>query len=104
MAGVLLFLSLAVPPLTPHPTPPPPHTPHPTPPHTPPLTAGPTLDSVFLVFEYCPHDMGRLVDAMRQPFHESEVKCLMQQVGALQGAAGGRGGSKSVMVLEVLGH
>lgn len=43
--------------------------------------AGPRLDSVFLVFEYCPHDMGKLVDSLPKPFHESEVKCLMQQVG-----------------------
>lgn len=38
------------------------------------------MDSVFLVFEYCPHDMGKLVDSLPKPFHESEVKCLMQQV------------------------
>ena len=44
--------------------------------------AGPKLDSVFLVFEYCPHDMGKLVDSLAKPFHESEVKCLMQQVGS----------------------
>ncbi len=44
-------------------------------------SAGPRLDSVFLVFEYCPHDMGKLVDSLPKPFHESEVKCLMQQVG-----------------------
>ena len=46
-----------------------------------PLSTGPKLDSVFLVFEYCPHDMGKLVDSLTKPFHESEVKCLMQQVG-----------------------
>lgn len=33
------------------------------------------------MFEYCPHDMGKLVDSMPKPFHESEVKCLLQQVG-----------------------
>ena len=37
--------------------------------------------SVFLVFEYCAHDLGRLLDTMRKPFNEPEVKCLMQQVG-----------------------
>ena len=52
------------------------------PPH-PPTPAGPKLDSVFLVFEYCPHDMGKLVDSLSKPFHESEVKGLMQQVGML---------------------
>lgn len=40
------------------------------------------MDAVFLVFEYCPHDLGRLIDSLPKPFHESEVKCLMQQVGA----------------------
>jgi hypothetical protein len=47
---------------------------------------------VFLVFEYCPHDMGKLVDSMPQPFHESEVKCLMTQVGVVGARVGwGRG-------------
>ena len=36
--------------------------------------------SIFLVFEYCTHDLGRLVDAMPRPFSPSEVKCLMLQV------------------------
>ncbi|KAL4422316.1 hypothetical protein ABPG75_008513 [Micractinium tetrahymenae] len=44
------------------------------------VVTGPRLDSVFLVFEYCPHDMGKLVDSLPKPFHESEVKCLMQQL------------------------
>ena len=53
---------------------------HPTCSPRPHNTAGPRLDSVFLVFEYCPHDMGKLVDSLPKPFHESEVKCLLQQV------------------------
>ena len=36
--------------------------------------------SIFLVFEYCTHDLGRLVHAMPRPFSPSEVKCLMLQV------------------------
>ena len=36
--------------------------------------------SVFLVFEYVEHDMGRLLDSMKAPFRESEVKCLLLQV------------------------
>ncbi|EFN52944.1 hypothetical protein CHLNCDRAFT_32311, partial [Chlorella variabilis] len=44
------------------------------------VVTGPRLDSVFLVFEYCPHDMGKLVDSLPKPFHESEVKCLLQQL------------------------
>ena len=68
-----------------------------------PSAAGPKLDSVFLVFEYCPHDMGRLVDAMRQPFHESEVKCLMQQVcGGGQCALGVAGGGRGSEVQRLM--
>lgn len=44
------------------------------------VVTGSKLDSVFLVFEYCEHDLGRLVDTMPHPFHESEVKCLMRQL------------------------
>ena len=36
--------------------------------------------SIFLVFEYCTHDLGQLVDAMPRHFSPSEVKCLMLQV------------------------
>lgn len=37
------------------------------------------LCSIFLVFEYCAHDLARLVDSMPRPFSHSEVKCLMLQ-------------------------
>ena len=37
-------------------------------------------DSVFLVFEYCEHDMAVLLDSMPRPFSESEVKCIMVQL------------------------
>lgn len=33
-----------------------------------------------MVFEYCEHDLGRLLDTMPRPFTEGEVKCLMKQV------------------------
>ena len=33
-----------------------------------------------MVFEYCDHDLGRLLDTMARPFSEAEVKCLMKQV------------------------
>ena len=36
--------------------------------------------SLFLVFEFCEHDMGRLVDDLKSPFSLSEVKCLAKQV------------------------
>eukprot|EP00891_Asterochloris_glomerata_P008776 jgi/Astpho2/8776/fgenesh1_pm.00128_%23_15_t len=44
------------------------------------VVTGSKLDSVFLVFEYCAHDLGRLLDTMRKPFSEPEVKCLMLQL------------------------
>ncbi|DBA72217.1 TPA: hypothetical protein ACH3X2_010612 [Trebouxia sp. C0005] len=44
------------------------------------VVTGSKLDSVFLVFEYCAHDLGRLLDTMPRRFHESEVKCLLKQL------------------------
>jgi serine/threonine protein kinase len=32
------------------------------------------------VFEYCEHDMARLMDLKRAPFTEAEVKCLVRQL------------------------
>ena len=32
-----------------------------------------------MVFEYCAHDLSRLLDTMSTPFTEAEVKCLMKQ-------------------------
>ena len=36
-------------------------------------------ENVFLVFEYCEHDVGRLIDHMHTTFTTSEVKSLMTQ-------------------------
>ena len=47
------------------------------------VVTGSKLDSVFIVFEYCAHDLGRLVDSMPQPFTEPQVKCIMKQVRVL---------------------
>ncbi|GLI62072.1 hypothetical protein VaNZ11_004630, partial [Volvox africanus] len=49
------------------------------------VVTGSQADSVFLVFEYCDHDLGRLLDSMsggsgRRSFSMSEVKCLMRQL------------------------
>lgn len=49
------------------------------------VVTGSQPDSVFLVFEYCEHDLGRLLDIMQTPFSMSEVKCLLRQL--LQGVA-----------------
>lgn len=44
------------------------------------VVTGSKPDSIFLVFEYCSHDLGKLIDMMPRPFSQSEVKCLMLQV------------------------
>lgn len=36
--------------------------------------------SVFLVFEYCEHDVGALLDLMERPFSQAEVKSLVLQL------------------------
>ena len=39
---------------------------------------------IFLVFEYCEHDVGKLMQTMRKPFEVSEVKTLtIQLLGAV---------------------
>ena len=38
------------------------------------------LCSVFLVFEYCAHDLARLLDVGGARFQAGEVKCLLQQL------------------------
>lgn len=38
--------------------------------------------SIFLVFEYAEHDLGRLLDALQRPFTLPQVKGLLKQVGA----------------------
>jgi len=35
---------------------------------------------MFLVFEYVEHDLAGLIDNMKKPFSESEVKCLLFQL------------------------
>eukprot|EP00736_Rhodelphis_marinus_P009719 Rmarinus@m.23748 len=45
------------------------------------VVVGSNTDSVFLVFEYCDHDLANLMDnVMRKPFSDSEVKCILLQV------------------------
>lgn len=43
------------------------------------VVVGPSLDSIFLVMEYCEHDLGELVDHETN-FTESQIKCIMQQL------------------------
>lgn len=44
------------------------------------VVVGNNLDSIFMVMEYMEHDLKGLMEAMRQPFSQSEVKCLMKQL------------------------
>lgn len=44
------------------------------------VAVGRKRDGVFLVFEYCEHDIASLIDHVRHPFPESEVKCLLLQL------------------------
>jgi serine/threonine protein kinase len=44
------------------------------------VVVGSNRDAVFLLFEYCEHDLSELVKAMKHPFKESEIKRLMLQL------------------------
>ena len=44
------------------------------------VVVGAELDSIFMVMEYCEHDMASLLDNMRAPYSASETKCLMLQL------------------------
>jgi len=44
------------------------------------IAVGRRLDSLYLVCEYCDHDLAVLVDSARKRFAVPEVKCLMRQL------------------------
>lgn len=44
------------------------------------VVVGSNLDSIFMVMEYMEHDLKGLMETMKQPFSQSEVKCLMLQL------------------------
>lgn len=44
------------------------------------VVVGSSLDSIFMVMEYMEHDLKALMETMKQPFTQSEVKCLMLQL------------------------
>lgn len=44
------------------------------------VTVGRQLDAMYLAFEYVEHDLAGLIDNMKKPFTEAEVKCLMMQL------------------------
>ncbi|KAF3655538.1 hypothetical protein FXO38_14628, partial [Capsicum annuum] len=41
------------------------------------VVVGSSLDSIFVVMKYMEHDLKALMEIMKQPFRQSEVKCLM---------------------------
>lgn len=44
------------------------------------VVVGKKRDGIFLVFEYCEHDLSSLLNTFKCPFSESEVKCLVMQL------------------------
>lgn len=44
------------------------------------VVVGRSLESIFLVMEYCEQDLASLLDNMDAPFSESQVKCIMLQL------------------------
>ncbi|KAJ1668700.1 hypothetical protein IW140_002011 [Coemansia sp. RSA 1813] len=44
------------------------------------IAVGHSIDSIFMVMEYCDYDLGSLLDNMKTPFTESEVKGLLHQL------------------------
>jgi cell division cycle 2-like protein len=44
------------------------------------MVVGNSLDSVFMVMEFCEHDLKCFMSTMRAPFSVPEVKCLMKQL------------------------
>ncbi|KAJ2699910.1 hypothetical protein H4218_002383 [Coemansia sp. IMI 209128] len=44
------------------------------------IAAGHSIDSIFMVMEFCECDLGSLLDSMHVPFAPSEVKSLLHQL------------------------
>eukprot|EP00898_Chlorokybus_atmophyticus_P008064 jgi/Chlat1/8259/Chrsp78S07698 len=44
------------------------------------VVVGKNLDSIFMVMEFMEHDLKALMEQMKHPFSQSEVKCLMKQL------------------------
>ena len=44
------------------------------------IAVGKSLESIFLVMEYCEQDLASLIDNMQTPFSESQVKCIFIQL------------------------
>jgi serine/threonine protein kinase len=46
------------------------------------VTVGRLRDKVFLVFEYCDHDLATVLDGLRKPFREDEVKTILHDLAS----------------------
>jgi len=44
------------------------------------VVVGKNRDAVFLLFEYCENDLAALLKTWKNPFTESQIKCLTQQL------------------------
>ncbi|XP_074560639.1 cyclin-dependent kinase G-2-like [Curcuma longa] len=44
------------------------------------VVVGSELDKIFMVMEYMEHDLKALMETMKKPYSQSEVKCLMLQL------------------------
>lgn len=44
------------------------------------VVVGRSLESIYLVMQYCEQDLASLIDNMKQPFNEPQVKCIMLQL------------------------
>nr|WNT93106.1 CDKG2-2 protein [Phyllostachys edulis] len=44
------------------------------------VVVGSSLDSIFMVMEYMEHDLKGVMETMKQPYNQSEVKCLLLQL------------------------
>ncbi|KAJ3691637.1 hypothetical protein LUZ61_020801 [Rhynchospora tenuis] len=44
------------------------------------VVVGSRLDSIFMVMEYMDHDLKGVMETMKEPYSQSEVKCLMLQL------------------------
>ncbi|VFQ69912.1 unnamed protein product [Cuscuta campestris] len=44
------------------------------------VVVGDKIDNIYMVMEYMEHDLKALMETMKQPFSQSEVKCLMIQL------------------------
>lgn len=44
------------------------------------IVIGSTIDDIFIVMEFVEHDLKELLEAIKQPLLQAEVKCLMLQL------------------------